>query len=166
MCYEEITCPRCSSRNIVKNGTTANQKQRYRCKACRQQLEWYIKELETRLSNIERLHAQELAQREKLVTVQQRKITELTGQLKLAEEKLRTILQNSSKPPSSDPPSKAKKLVRLVTGKRRGGQEGHAFHGRKLTPIENVTFVTDHRPARCARCHATLSGDDANPLRH
>ena len=37
MCYEEITCPRCSLRNIVKNGTTANQKQRYRCKACRRQ---------------------------------------------------------------------------------------------------------------------------------
>src|SRR5215210_9039503 len=37
MCYEEITCPRCPSRNIVKNGTTANQKQRYRCKACRRQ---------------------------------------------------------------------------------------------------------------------------------
>src|SRR5215475_9310284 len=34
MCYEEITCPSCSSRNIVKNGITANQKQRYRCKAC------------------------------------------------------------------------------------------------------------------------------------
>jgi transposase-like protein len=28
MCYAEITCPRCSS---------ANQKQRYRCKACRRQ---------------------------------------------------------------------------------------------------------------------------------
>jgi len=37
MCYEEITCPSCSSRNIVKNGTTANHKQRYRCKACRRQ---------------------------------------------------------------------------------------------------------------------------------
>ncbi len=37
MCYEEITCPRCSSLNIVKNGTTANRKQRYRCKDCRRQ---------------------------------------------------------------------------------------------------------------------------------
>src|SRR5436305_4244918 len=37
MCYEEITCPRGSSRNIVKNGTTANHKQPYRCKACRRQ---------------------------------------------------------------------------------------------------------------------------------
>src|SRR5262245_29544583 len=37
MSYEEITCPRCSSRNIVNNGTSANQKQRYRCNACRRQ---------------------------------------------------------------------------------------------------------------------------------
>lgn len=37
MCYEEITCPRCSSRNIKKNGKTANEKQRYLCKDCRRQ---------------------------------------------------------------------------------------------------------------------------------
>ena len=34
---KEITCPRCSARNIQKNGITANQKQRYRCKRCRRQ---------------------------------------------------------------------------------------------------------------------------------
>ena len=34
MCYKEITCPRCSSLNIKKNGKTANQKQRYLCKDC------------------------------------------------------------------------------------------------------------------------------------
>jgi insertion element IS1 protein InsB len=37
MCYEEIACPECSSLNIVKNGKTAQQKQRYRCKECRRQ---------------------------------------------------------------------------------------------------------------------------------
>ncbi len=37
MCYEEIACPRCSSRNIKKNGTTANRKQKYQCKDCRRQ---------------------------------------------------------------------------------------------------------------------------------
>src|SRR5215468_10099727 len=37
MCYEEITCPRCSSLNIIKNGRTANHKQRYLCKDCRRQ---------------------------------------------------------------------------------------------------------------------------------
>lgn len=37
MCYEVITCPRCSSRNIVKNGRTLQRKQRYLCKDCRRQ---------------------------------------------------------------------------------------------------------------------------------
>ena len=37
MCYQEITCPSCSSRNIKKNGKTANEKQRYLCKQCRRQ---------------------------------------------------------------------------------------------------------------------------------
>lgn len=34
---EELTCPRCSARNVKKNGTTANSKQRYRCRRCGRQ---------------------------------------------------------------------------------------------------------------------------------
>lgn len=37
MCYEEVACPRCSSLNVKKNGITANDKQRYRCKVCARQ---------------------------------------------------------------------------------------------------------------------------------
>jgi insertion element IS1 protein InsB len=37
VCYQEITCPRCSSLNIRKNGKIANRKQRYLCKNCRRQ---------------------------------------------------------------------------------------------------------------------------------
>jgi insertion element IS1 protein InsB len=37
MCYEEVTCPRCSSLNVKKNGITGQQKQRYRCKDCERQ---------------------------------------------------------------------------------------------------------------------------------
>jgi insertion element IS1 protein InsB len=33
----EITCPRCSARNIKKNGITANSKQRYCCQQCSRQ---------------------------------------------------------------------------------------------------------------------------------
>jgi transposase-like protein len=32
-----ITCPRCPARNVKKNGTTANGKQRYRCLRCGRQ---------------------------------------------------------------------------------------------------------------------------------
>jgi insertion element IS1 protein InsB len=37
MCYQEITCPRCLSPNIKKNGRTANHKQRLQCKDCLRQ---------------------------------------------------------------------------------------------------------------------------------
>src|SRR5215475_6151196 len=37
MCYEAIICPRCSSVSIVKNGKTAQRKQRYSRKDCRRQ---------------------------------------------------------------------------------------------------------------------------------
>jgi transposase-like protein len=37
MYYEAIICPRCSSVSIVKNGKTAQRKQRYLCKDCRRQ---------------------------------------------------------------------------------------------------------------------------------
>jgi uncharacterized coiled-coil protein SlyX len=97
-----------------------------------QQLEWRIKELETRLSNAERLHAQEMAEHNKLVAGQQRKIKQLTQQLRLAEEKLRTSSQNSSKPPSSDPLSKPKRAARPKTGKQRGGQVGTRFMSESL----------------------------------
>ena len=37
MCFEEITCPSCASRHVVKNGTTSNRKQKYLCRECRRQ---------------------------------------------------------------------------------------------------------------------------------
>jgi transposase-like protein len=37
ICYEAIICPRCSSVSIVKNGKTAQRKQRFLCKDCRRQ---------------------------------------------------------------------------------------------------------------------------------
>jgi transposase-like protein len=37
MCYNIITCPRCSSRNIIKNGKKPNKKQNYLCKDCKRQ---------------------------------------------------------------------------------------------------------------------------------
>jgi IS1 family transposase/transposase-like protein len=37
VCFEEITCPSCASRHVVKNGTTRNRKQKYLCRACGRQ---------------------------------------------------------------------------------------------------------------------------------
>jgi IS1 family transposase len=37
VCYEQITCPECSSFNLKKNGKTKNKKQKYYCKSCGRQ---------------------------------------------------------------------------------------------------------------------------------
>jgi IS1 family transposase/transposase-like protein len=37
VCKEEVTCPRCASLHIKKNGITAKGKQRYRCSGCHRQ---------------------------------------------------------------------------------------------------------------------------------
>ena len=37
MCFEEIACPSCASRHVVKNGTTRNRKQKHLCRQCRRQ---------------------------------------------------------------------------------------------------------------------------------
>lgn len=73
---------------------------------------------------------------------------------------------NSSKPPSSDPPSVARP-PRQASGKKRGGQPGHQGHQRKLLPIEQVDIVRPLLPERCGHCGRSgcMTPTDAPPLR-
>jgi transposase len=64
---------------------------------------------------------------------------------------------NSSRPPSSDPPwAKRTKSLRRPSGKRPGGQPGHAGHTLRLT--RKPQRVVTHRPARCRHCSESLAG--------
>jgi transposase len=72
---------------------------------------------------------------------------------------------NSSKPPSSDPPSVARQ-PQSPTGKKRGGQPGHEGHKRKLLPASKVNVVVPLVPKDCGHCGAGLRGRDADPRRH
>jgi transposase len=45
--------------------------------------------------------------------------------------------RNSSKPPSSDPPSVVRPQ-RPPSGRKAGGQPGHVGHGRELKCVEHV----------------------------
>ena len=77
--------------------------------------------------------------------------------------------RNSSRPPSSDPPWEK---LRKTRGKKnapkrlRGGQPGHRGHRREPLPPEQVDCIEHHRPARCPRCGASLSGADPRPRVH
>jgi transposase len=82
------------------------------------------------------------------------------------EERVNKNSTNSSKPPSSDPPSVKRRPPSPASGKRRGGQPGHARHARPLVPPEQVRQVLECKPSQCRWCGDALAGDDPEPLRH
>jgi len=93
-----------------------------------------------------------------LATLQAR-VTELEAQLGQHS-------QNSSRPPSSDPPGTPRRPPRSSSGRTVGGQPGHPGAHRALKPPEEVDRLTVVRPAHCTRCGQQLAGDDPAPLRH
>lgn len=89
----------------------------------------------------------------------------LQEQVRTLQEQLNQTSQNSSRPPSSDPPQHGRPR-RPRSHRRRGGQPGHPGHTRTLIPVEDVDEVVVIKPEQCAHCHAPLSGDDRTPWRH
>ncbi len=82
------------------------------------------------------------------------------------EERLNKNSTNSSKPPSSDPPSVKLRPPAPPSGKRRGWQSGHRHHPRTLVPPEQLRQAIDCKPERCRWCGHDLHGDDPHPLQH
>jgi transposase len=82
-------------------------------------------------------------------------------------ERLQQDSRTSSRPPSSDPPQAiGKRLRRVPSGRRPGGQPGHEGQARALLPVEAVDMVLPVKPLRCHRCQQLLRGDDPQPHRH
>jgi transposase len=79
------------------------------------------------------------------------------------EARLGQDSSNSSKPPSSDPPGAKPAPARAPSGKRKGGQPGHARRVRSELPPDRVVEL---RSRACRHCRAALAGDDPAPLRH
>lgn len=96
----------------------------------------------------------------------EKKLAELEAQQQQLLEKINRTSKNSSVPPSLDPPSTPKSQRKRKSGKKRGGQPGHAGHSRSLYSVEQCESVTDHWPKTCGCCGEELGGSDANPYRH
>ena len=80
--------------------------------------------------------------------------------------RLKKTPQNSSLPPSTQHPHAKSAVHKLKSNKTRGGQPGHPRHERALIPAEQCIAVVTLKPPACRRCRTTLSGVDAEPLRH
>lgn len=87
----------------------------------------------------------------------------LLARLHALEARLNQNSSNSSKPPSSDPPSVKPAPPKPPSGKKKGGQPGHARQTRPELPPDTVVEL---RADTCGHCHARLCGQDPEPLVH
>jgi transposase len=92
-------------------------------------------------------------------------VTELLQRLATLEARLNQTSQNSSKPPSSDPPQARSRRTTEPSGRKTGGQPGHTGHSRQWKPESEVDHIIDVRPESCGQCGTLLLGEDAEPER-
>jgi transposase len=100
----------------------------------------------------------------------QRRVAELETLVRELQAKLGVNSTNSSVPPSANPPQAPKPVVKAPTGRKPGGQPGHASHLRQRLPPERLKEVIHFVPKVCAHCQATLPAEpaahDPEPLWH
>lgn len=87
-----------------------------------------------------------------LVRAQAKEIAELKQRIEELEEKLNVNSRNSSRPPSADPNKGKPAKPRAGSGRRPGGQPGHAGASRTLLPPEQVTHTRDCPPPSSCHC--------------
>ena len=67
-------------------------------------------------------------------------VDDLKAEINELRERLGQNSTNSSKPPSSDPPSYQPQPPREAKGRKRGGQPGHQGYSRELKPERKLTI--------------------------
>ncbi len=105
----------------------------------------------------------------------ERRLADQDEQIAKLEQKVQELQkltpQNSSVPPSTQHPHakdkpKPKPKSDSKTRNKQGGQPGHPRTTRPLVPTNDCDDVQTLYPNQCRRCHAKLSGNDPDPLRH
>lgn len=96
----------------------------------------------------------------KVMLQQYKAVQDLSLRVAELEQKLNKNSENSSKPPSSDGYKKpAPKNLRHKSGKKLGGQVGHA--GKTLEMVEKADHKIEHWPTACSCCGERLKKADA-----
>jgi len=99
----------------------------------------------------------------------QEQLAALRRRVEELEERLRTDSHNSSKPPSSDPPSSrgTRPAEEKPRGERKpGGQPGHEGRGRPLVPPEKLAGAVDCPPPSRCSCGGAVEPTPGEPQRH
>jgi transposase len=101
-----------------------------------------------------------------LVQQYEQRLQALQQQVEQLQQRLNQNSTNSSRPPSSDPPHVKRRPPKPATGRKRGGQPGHARQQRPLVPPEQVKQTIPVVPSACRKCGQALDGEDPDPRRH
>src|SRR4051794_21462026 len=101
-----------------------------------------------------------------LVQQYEQRLQALQQQVAQLTERLNQNSTNSSRPPSSDPPHVKRQPPRSSSGRKRGGQPGHARQQRPLVPPERIKQSLSVKPPACRKCGQALHGEDPQLRRH
>src|SRR5262245_40491842 len=101
-----------------------------------------------------------------LVQQYERRVQALQEQVDDLRQRLNQNSTNSSRPPSSDLPHVKRRPPTPATGRKRGGQAGHAQQQRPLVPPEQIKQSIPLMPSACRKCGQALHGEDPHPRRH
>jgi transposase len=86
----------------------------------------------------------------------QERVEELSTQVHDLLGRVAKNSSNSSKPPSTDGYAKKTRSLRQSTGKKPGGQAGHAGSTRSLVATPDEVIIL--RPEKCIHCQTSLEG--------
>lgn len=95
-----------------------------------------------------------------------KRIAKLEEENRYLKEQIARNSSNSSVPPSSNNAANKVEKNPQKSGKKRGGQKGHAGYKRELIEEEKCQKVIDYIPQECSKCAKKLEGIDPSPYRH
>lgn len=86
-------------------------------------------------------------------------IKSLEGQIESLRDQLKKDSHNSSKPPSTDGfKNRKRKNLRKSSGKKTGGQPGHAGH--TLEMVEKPNYIRTYKVTQCKKCGLSLDSKE------
>ncbi len=101
-----------------------------------------------------RLLQEQLARRDEQITQMQHQMQQLREQVQALQEQLKKDSHNSHLPPASDRFHRQPKSLRKSSGKKPGGQAGHAGNTLKLSETPDLVIV--HPVEHCQHCQRDL----------
>ena len=97
---------------------------------------------------------EQLAQRDEQIAQMRHELKRLSEQVQALQEQLKKDSHNSHLPPSSDRFHRQPKSLRKSSGKKPGGQSGHAGNTLMLSPSPDM--VMRHAVEQCQHCQQDL----------